>query len=173
MGGGWPPTDQGRKLGVVGVGSWLMGRDGESGGWSPPLPVTQHHWPALLGALCGGSDGLRDGVSSALPAGPGTGSQRWSASGDLHLGNGLGACRARSSHVLSKRCLVGRPKAPGLSRVDAGGGQHCLKGPGACPGSRSTGCRVLVAACRLLACHSGSSPGAMWVSSLGSAAWGR
>ena len=64
MGGGWPPTDQGRKLGVVGVGSWLMGRDGESGGWSPPLPVTQHHWPALLGALCGGSDGLRDMASA-------------------------------------------------------------------------------------------------------------
>ena len=63
MGGG-APTDQGRKLGVVGVGSWLTGREGASGGWSLPLPVTQHHWPALLGALCGGSDGLRDMASA-------------------------------------------------------------------------------------------------------------
>lgn len=30
-----------------------------------------------------------------------------------------------------------------------------------------------VTTCRLLACSSGSSCGAMWVSSLGSAAWGR
>lgn len=83
-------------------------------------------------------------------------------------------CRARSSHLLSKWCLVGRPKAPGLSRgwtLEAG--SSCLKGPGACPGSHSIGCGVHVTTCQLLVCSSGSSRGAMWVSSLGSAAWGR